>query len=146
MSVLMPSPLPPHPPRNGFIHYVAHAVMGFLLFFKEAWAGVEYSVSVPLHERKENSLLGCFPAVPAAVCRREWRGSAAARNARRGGSEASRLPFASKLCWLPGVRLASEFQHETKRCCAGMTRYADGFVGRCSERLFGIGSLREEQR
>lgn len=52
LSVLTPSLFPP--PRNRFIHYIAHAIMDFLLSLKkEAWAGVEYSeCPVPLKETK----------------------------------------------------------------------------------------------
>lgn len=51
--------------------------------------------------------------------KRERRGSAGAHNVCGDGSEASHLPFVSKLCWIPDVRLASELQHKTKCCFAG---------------------------
>lgn len=129
LPVLMPSLY--FSPQKWIYSLYHSCYNGFSSFFKErslGWCRIICKCPVALQETKFSAWTPS--CCTSCVCRQESgeagaEGCSAARDVCWDGSETSRLPFVSKLCWIPDVRLTAGIQHKTKRCFAGMTRHAD---------------------
>lgn len=118
-------------PRKWIYSLYHSCYNGFSSFFKErslGWCRILCKCPVALQETKFSAWTPS--CCTSCVCRQESgeagaEGCSAARDVCWDGSETSRLPFVSKLCWVPDVRRTAGIQHKTKRCFAGMTGHAD---------------------